>query len=567
VPARPPFRLTARAPADPEADLTSLLVTHRAIGEDLSRLAARVGQIAVEGTEPAVAVCRYAAALFAQIHAHHQHEDRVLWPLVAASAGQCVDLAPLSDDHLVIEAGLARAGRALAACRAAPGPGATALRASVSDLSCMLAEHIADEEAQIVPAMRRYLPAQAYRWCERRAWAGAWQTSRGFRAPWLARFAVPGELSRMLAAGGWRTRLLLAAARPRYARLEARAFPAGHRHDPGITAQPVQVTATSQEVTMSLPAHREKVRFASGGTECAAWHYPGSNGACVVMAGGFALTKEVATDRFARRFQEAGLGVLAFEYRRLGESGGEPRLVVRLADEIADWQAALGCAARLPGVDPARIAVWGFSASGGHVFRVAARNPRLAAAVAQTPIADGRAVLPTAARYQKPLAMLGLTGRGIADAIGGLVGRPPILVPLAGAPGTVAVATSPDGREGGRVLNPDGRYPDWQQAVAARSVLALSNYRPGRDTPRITCPLLVVVCDADQTSLARPAVRAGRRAPRGEVVRLPGGHYAPFLDAHEQAVAAEVSFLRRHLVDDHKAKASPEGRQARHETG
>ena len=38
------------------------------------------------------------------------------------------------------------------------------------------------------------------------------------------------------------------------------------------------------------------------------------------------------------------------------------------------------------------------------------------------------------------------------------------------------------------------------------------------------------------------------RAPRAELVQLPGGHYAPFLDAHEQAVAAEVSFLRRHLL-------------------
>jgi fermentation-respiration switch protein FrsA (DUF1100 family) len=534
-------------------------VTHRAIGEDLARLAARLGQIAVGDAEPAAAaVCRYAGALFAQIRAHHQHEDLVLWPLIAATAGQCVDLAPLTDDHLVIEAGLARAGRALAAFPAAPGLGAVALQASVSDLSCMLSEHMADEEAQILPAMRRYLAARAYRWADRQAWRTASLSSLGFRIPWLARFAGPGELSRVLAAGGWRARLLMAAARPRYARLESSAFPAGS--PPLAGSPPVQVTATSQEVTMSVPVDREKVRFASGGTECAAWHYPGSSGACVVMAGGFALTKEVATDRFARRFGEAGFSVLAFEYRRLGESGGQPRLVVRIADEIADWQAAIGCATALPGVDPDRIAIWGFSASGGHVFRVAARNPWLAAAVAQTPNADGPAVLPVAARHQKPSAMLRLTGRGIADALGGLAGRPPLLVPLVGQPGTVAVVTSPDGRHGGRVLNPDGRYPDWQQAVAARSVLSLSGYRPGRDAPRITCPLLVVVCAADQTSLAGPAVRAARRAPRSEVVRLPGGHYAPFTDAHEQAVAAELSFLRQHLLP-----IRDEG-QAQHET-
>jgi hypothetical protein len=30
---------------------------------------------------------------------------------------------------------------------------------------------------------------------------------------------------------------------------------------------------------------------------------------------------------------------------------------------------------------------------------------------------------------------------------------------------------------------------------------------------------------------------------------MPGGHYEPFLGGHEQAVEAELSFLRRHLVD------------------
>ena len=35
---------------------------------------------------------------------------------------------------------------------------------------------------------------------------------------------------------------------------------------------------------------RQKIRFASGDTECAAWHYPGTNGGCVVMTGGFAVT-------------------------------------------------------------------------------------------------------------------------------------------------------------------------------------------------------------------------------------------------------------------------------------
>ncbi len=119
---------------------------------------------------------------------------------------------------------------------------------------------------------------------------------------------------------------------------------------------------------MTAPADRQKVWFTSGDAQCAAWHYPGASGACVIMTGGYAVTKEPGTDRFARRFHEAGFSVLAFDYRRLGESGGQPRQVIRLRDQLADWQAAIGCARTLPEVDPARIAIWSFSLPGGHIF-------------------------------------------------------------------------------------------------------------------------------------------------------------------------------------------------------
>ena len=121
-----------------------------------------------------------------------------------------------------------------------------------------------------------------------------------------------------------------------------------------------------------MSVQREKVRFVSGASECAAWHYPGTNGGCVIMAGGFAVTKEPATDKFAQRFSDAGYTVLAFDYRRLGDSGGLPRLVQPVRDMLADWQAAIEFAPTLPGVRAERLAIWSFSASGGHIFRLAA---------------------------------------------------------------------------------------------------------------------------------------------------------------------------------------------------
>ncbi|NYH93233.1 alpha/beta fold hydrolase [Actinopolymorpha rutila] len=293
---------------------------------------------------------------------------------------------------------------------------------------------------------------------------------------------------------------------------------------------------------------REAVRFASGDADCAAWFYPGRNGACVIMTGGFGVTKEPGTDLFAGRFHDAGFGVLAFDYRNFGESGGGPRQVARISEQLADWSAAIEFAGTLPGVDRDRIALWAFSISSGHVLRAAARHPEVAGAIAQMPYVDGPAGFRVARRHQTASAMARLFGRALLDAAGGLFGRPPRLVPLSGPPGTVALLTTPDTQDGDRALNPGNRYPEWQQAAAARSVLGAGSYRPGRDAPKVRCPLLMVVCDQDQSVPVEAAVRVAQQAPRGELVRLPGGHYAPFLEAHDQAVDAELAFLRRHLL-------------------
>lgn len=309
---------------------------------------------------------------------------------------------------------------------------------------------------------------------------------------------------------------------------------------------------------MQSTVEREKVHFSSDGTTCAAWHYPGTNGACVVMAGGLAVTKEPATDRFAKRFHEAGFSVLTFDYRRLGESGGLPRQVVRHPDQLADWQAAIEFARTLRGVDPAKIAIWGFSLSSGHVFRVAARNPDLAGAIAHSPLVDGPAALPNAMRHQKQIAALRFFGRAALDAVRLRLGRDPLLVPLAGAPGTVTSLTTPDSQKGAGALNPGNRYPEWEQTVAASSALRVGFYRPGRHAARIKIPFLVFAYEHDGVAPPGPAIKAAKRAPRGELACLPGGHYAAYLEGHEQAVEVLLSFLRRHLTDDAQASSPPE---------
>src|SRR3954447_3421636 len=302
-------------------------------------------------------------------------------------------------------------------------------------------------------------------------------------------------------------------------------------------------------------SQRTKIRFPSGDTTCAAWHYKGTNGACIIMAGGTGVTKEPASDRFGPCFHEAGYSGLAFDFRGFGESGGTPRQVGDIGRQQADFEAAIACARALPEVDPRRIVLWGFSLAGGHILNVAARDCELGAVILQAPMLDGQAAGTNALRSMTPRAALTFNLRGLRDVVGRRFGRAPVLVPLSGPRGTVASITTPDGQHGSLALNPDNIHPDWEQTIAAGSALRIAFYRPIRVASRVRCPLLAVAYDDDRTTLPGPAIRAGERAPRGEVVRRPGGHYAAFMEDFEQTLAIELEYLRRQLTE--KAPVRP----------
>lgn len=284
--------------------------------------------------------------------------------------------------------------------------------------------------------------------------------------------------------------------------------------------------------------------FSSGGERCAAWLYrpPGAS-ACVVLAHGWTGVREQRLDAFAERFAEAGLAALVFDYRHFGASAGEPRSLLDIRRQLDDWHAAVAFARGLEGLDPARVALWGSSFSGGHVIEVAARDPRIAAVVSQVPFVDGRANL---GRLGVGHA-LRLTAAGLRDQAGALLGRPPHMVASVGPPGSAAVMNSPDAEPGFRALNP----PDlaWPNEAAARIALRVGTYRPVRHAADVRCPILFVLLDDDVVTPPDLAEGAAGRAPRSEVLHFPGGHFDPYVgELFERVAAAEADFLVRSLT-------------------
>jgi Hemerythrin HHE cation binding domain len=225
MPAANRIAFRPRSAHEAEPDLTRLVVTHRAIRHDLDRLVVCLGDGGERSTRRAGAVWRYTAALLAQVRAHNEGEADILWPVAAAAAGQAVDIAPLTDDRHAVAAALTRAGHALAAVRAGSGPPAD-VQISLRLVHGLLEDHFADEEQQLFPAIRRYLRADAYRWCEKQMRRNSSLPVRRFAAPWLARHAQRGELRQLRATRGWPERILLAGSGPGFARLERHALDA-----------------------------------------------------------------------------------------------------------------------------------------------------------------------------------------------------------------------------------------------------------------------------------------------------------------------------------------------------
>ena len=296
-----------------------------------------------------------------------------------------------------------------------------------------------------------------------------------------------------------------------------------------------------------MVVEREDVTFSSGNTWCAAWLYrPGTaaSSPMVVMAHGFSGTRDLRLDAYAERFCAAGLGVLVFDYRGFGASSGEPRQVIDIAAQHDDYRAAIAFARGLDWADPARIALFGTSFSGGHVLEVAAADGEIAAVVAQCPFTDG----PASLRALGPAAALRLTIAGLRDQLRALRGRTPYYMAAIGPPGSHAVMDTPDSEPGMRALMPAETL--WRNEVAGRIALRVGTYRPGRAAKRLTCPVLFCVCDGDSLAHAAATVRHAERAPRTRVKRYPIGHFEIYVgDWFERAVADQTEFLVEHLLE------------------
>ena len=311
---------------------------------------------------------------------------------------------------------------------------------------------------------------------------------------------------------------------------------------------------------------RSTITFSSHGTSCEADYLLAHSDVlataegrpCVVMAHGFGTTRDSGLMPFAERFAAAGCDVLLFDYRGFGGSAapdGGPRQDVDHRRHREDYHAAVAAARARPGVDPARIAVWGSSYSGGHVIAVAAQDPTIAAVISQGAAVDG---------------LKALTGRGKVRAPGTVASGPPkgrgpalaraVLDDLARAatrrqPRTIAFLGDAD--SGAMISGPGAEQfaaltgPTFRNEMCARGIPRIAFNRPGRLAAKVACPTLLVIAEYDEIAPSTAVHEVARRiGSPAEVVSYDCGHFAIYAgEEFESSVARQVEFLGRVLGD------------------
>lgn len=297
---------------------------------------------------------------------------------------------------------------------------------------------------------------------------------------------------------------------------------------------------------LTYPFTRQDVRFESGETYCSAWLYLPvgvERPPIVVLGHGLGAVREMRLDAFSERFAAAGIATLAFTYRYFGDSGGRPRQLMSVKRQLADWDAALDFVKGCADVDGRRVGVWGSSFGGGHAITVASRHPELLAAISQCPFTDGLA----------STAALGVKGSLqvmpvlLRDFAARLLGRPPVMVPIAAAPGQPALMNAHDALPGYLALVPKGMV--FVNHVAARVLPEIMAYRPGRSASKVKLPILFCVSTTDTVTPPEQTIALVRKAPHGETKLYAAGHFEFYMgDAFEELVKDQTQFLTKHLL-------------------
>jgi dienelactone hydrolase len=310
-----------------------------------------------------------------------------------------------------------------------------------------------------------------------------------------------------------------------------------------IAALPAQPT-----VTIAQGIERHDLRFTCGETQCAAWLYLPQIAAkppVVVMAHGFAGTRDVALEPFARRFAQAGVAAFVFDYRHFGASGGAPRQLVDPWRQLEDWRAALAFARAVKHVDGSRLCVWGTSLGGGLALITAANDDAVRCALAQAPQIDSN--LEGEATFPGVFWVIRLLLTAWSDLAYSTVSDQPLTIPAIAPAGEFGMIV--DDQAFAAFKRFARRGSTYRNAIAARSIFTFDDYNPAVQAAAIKAPVLLIASRADRFAPFAAAEAFAKAHPNATLEEIDGDHFDIYASPRaDRAADLAAAFLVHHLT-------------------
>lgn len=139
---------------------------HRLYRHAFGEAGALVDGVAEGDSAHAERVAAQLALISTSLHAHHEAEDARLWPAIDERAPSCaLHVERMKRQHAAMLVHLQALDSALPAWRAAPGASTVEpVTSALSGITSALAEHLPDEEANIVPVMEHVITKDEEQW-------------------------------------------------------------------------------------------------------------------------------------------------------------------------------------------------------------------------------------------------------------------------------------------------------------------------------------------------------------------------------------------------------------------
>lgn len=269
----------------------------------------------------------------------------------------------------------------------------------------------------------------------------------------------------------------------------------------------------------------QKGSFISHGVRCAATlHKPESTTPfpTILMVHGWGGTQLMLVTNYIQAFNDAGFGVVTFDYPGWGNSEGLPRNVINPWKREKTVESALAYTKSLPEVDHTKLILWGSSFGGGHVVQLSAEHPEVKGAIAQVPMLDGMLAVKAV-----PLTRM---IRFCWD----------IFLDIANPFGTRYLPIiSPESEYSSMDRDGAWRIERWIQEnlaqpqdnrIAARSLAAMGFYRPFKHLKRIQIPTLIIGATQDTVAPFDAAKVKRLSSEKVKVRTIDANHFDPYLE-------------------------------------